>query len=33
MTLGQSADDTNLNWFLFKRFISKLNVKLIDLNI
>ena len=26
MTLGQSADNTNLNCFLFKRFISKLCV-------
>ena len=33
MTLGQSAGDTNLNFFLFKRFISKLKVKLIELNI
>ena len=31
MTLGQRADDKNLNYFLFERFISKLNV--IDPNI
>ena len=26
MSLCQSADDKNLNWFLFKQFISKLKI-------